>query len=419
MYTGIIMVTISTALMYILSFLGIYFQFFLLLTYLGWRKHHDPLPGFTDEQLPTVSIMVPCWNEETTVIGTLESLLASNYPADKLTLIVIDDGSTDTTWTVLQAYAYHPQVKLFHKVNEGSKFAALNFGLQHVTTSIVGCLDADSAVHPDAIRSSVEWFSDTGVYAVVPSMVIQNPQSIMQYMQKVEYEMSTYLKNVLHQLEALYVAPGPLTLFRKTVFDKLGPYKEAHHTEDLEIALRMQINNMRMVHADRSLVYTKGPRTWPDLLKQRIRWTYGFIKNVQDYKRYMFTRELGDLSFFILPFSAVSLIFVMFIFGMLSYQLISGIITTVQHTLLVGFHWYNFSLPQFSIFSLPSIPYSYIGLLGLALVIYTLVISRRVMLRQKLLSFDLLTILFYPYFASWWTIRSLYNAVRSQKSSWR
>ena len=106
-------------------------------------------------------------------------------------------------------------------------------------------------------------------------------------------------------------------------------------------------------------------------------------------------------------------------FGMLSFQMISGIIDMINHVAVVGIHMYNFSLPQFSIFSLPSIPYSYIGILGLGLVIYTLVISRRVMLKQKLLSFDLLTILIYPYFASWWTLRSLYNAVRSQKSSWR
>lgn len=413
------MTNFSQIFLYIVMFLGLYFQVFLLLTYLGWRKHYDPLPGFHgDETLPTVTVMVPCWNEETTVVATIDSLLASVYPTEKLKIMIIDDGSTDTTWQVVQKYADNPQVILLHKENEGSKFSALNHGLRHVTTEIVGCLDADSLVDIHAIRNSVEWFSDAGVSAVVPSMVIENPKSFMQYMQKVEYEISTYLKNVLHQLEALYVAPGPLTLFRKSVFDTLGEYREAHHTEDLEIALRMQIAGMRLTHADTSLVYTKGPRTWKALLKQRIRWTYGFIQNIRDYKRYLFSRELGDLSFFILPFSFVSLLVAVIVFWFFAIQLIVDIVHTIQKLLLVGVQLQPVSL-QPDLFSLPSTGYSYLGVITLLFLVLALVIGRRVILKQKLLSFDLLTVIIYPYFSSWWIIRSVWNAIGSKKSSWR
>lgn len=408
---------IQNALIYTSLFLAIYFQVFLFLTYIGWREHKDDLPGFASEDaLPSVSIMVPCYNEESTVVGTIESLLGSHYPKDKLKIVVIDDGSKDNTWNKVQQFAYNPQVILLQKKNEGSKFAALNFGLRHVTTDIVGCLDADSSVDSFAIRNSVQWFSREDVGAVVPSMVIDNPRSIMQHMQKVEYEIATYLKQVSHQLESLYVAPGPLTLFRKKVFDTLGEYKEAHHTEDLEIALRMQIAGMRLVHAKESLVYTKGPRTWPALLKQRIRWTYGFIKNVQDYRGYLFSPQLGDLSFFILPFAFISLIIAVLTLPFTVWQIIVPLVTGIQRILTVGFH---FSKPSFDIFSIPNQGYAWLGYLGLLFLVFSLVIGRRMILKQKLLSLDLLTTLIYPFFASWWTLRSLWNAIWSKKSSWR
>lgn len=408
---------IQNALIYTSLFLAIYFQVFLFLTYIGWREHKDDLPGFASEDaLPSVSIMVPCYNEASTVVGTIESLLGSHYPKGKLKIVVIDDGSKDDTWVNVQPFAHNPQVVLLQKKNEGSKFAALNFGLRHVTTDIVGCLDADSSVDSFAIRNSVQWFSRDDVGAVVPSMVIDNPKSIMQHMQKVEYEIATYLKQVLHQLESLYVAPGPLTLFRKKVFDTLGEYKEAHHTEDLEIALRMQIAGMRLVHSKESLVYTKGPRTWPALLKQRIRWTYGFIKNVQDYRGYLFSAQLGDLSFFILPFAFISLIIAVLTLPFTVWQIVVPLVTGIQRILTVGFH---FPKPSFDIFSIPNQGYAWLGYFGLLFLVFSLVIGRRMILKQKLLSLDLLTTLIYPFFASWWTLRSLWNAIWSKKSSWR
>lgn len=408
---------LQNTLIYTSLFLAIYFQVFLFLTYIGWREHKDTLPGFAnDDQLPSVSIMVPCYNEELTVVGTIKSLLDSHYPKDKLKVILIDDGSTDGTWNMVQQFAGNSQVVLLQKQNEGSKFAALNFGLAHVTTDIVGCLDADSSVDNFAIRNSVQWFSRDDVSGVVPSMVIDNPQTIMQHMQKVEYEIATYLKQVLHQLESLYVAPGPLTLFRKKVFDTLGEYKEAHHTEDLEIALRMQIAGMRLVHSKDSLVYTKGPRTWPALLKQRIRWTYGFIKNIQDYRSYLFSAQLGDLSFFVLPFSFISLVIAVLLFPFMIMQMVIPAVRAMERILTVGFH---FSKPTFDIFSIPNQGYTWLGLFGLLFLIFSLLIGRRIILKQKIFSFDLLTTLIYPFFASWWTLRSLMNAVISKKSSWR
>ena len=79
-------------------------------------------------------------------------------------------------------------------------------------------------------------------------------------------------------LGGIHVTPGPFSIFRKKVFDELGPFRKAHNTEDQEIALRMQEHGYRIEHCVDAYVYTVSPNTVGKLYRQRLRWVYGFIK---------------------------------------------------------------------------------------------------------------------------------------------
>lgn len=402
--------------LYATLFLTLYFQVFLLLTYFGWSKK-EKYPGFTEADFPTVSIMIPCWNEETTVKKTIDSILELHYPKDKLFVVVIDDGSTDNTWQVIQEYANHPQVRLLRKENEGSKFAALNYGLDNISTDIVGCLDADSRVDPNALQYAIVPFSNPEIMSVVPSMVIDKPKTFWQHMQKPEYELGIYLRKVFSALNSIYITPGPFSIFRRSVFDKIGYYLEAHHTEDLELALRMQVNGMKIVHVPEALVYTHGPKTWPALLKQRIRWTYGGFKNIlSDYRFIFFKRKYGTLGMFVLPFAMLSNLITVVAFPFLIWGLGSSIYNLATRLIWRGF---DVTAPTFDLFFVSTKSYIYISFIMLFITFIILYISRRSILRTRLLSFDLLTFFVYPFFASWWTIQSGINFITSKKSSWR
>ena len=143
------MASVLNIIFYILSFLAVYVQVFFLVTFfenrkkIVIRKENIELTNY-----PTVTIIIPCYNEENTVGNTLNSLFALNYPKDKLNIIVVDNASKDGTWDVLQNYADNPQIKLFQEIKAG-KHDALNKGLENITTEFVGCLDADSTVHPE------------------------------------------------------------------------------------------------------------------------------------------------------------------------------------------------------------------------------------------------------------------------------
>src|SRR5690606_7426660 len=100
----------------------LYFQIFLLISFFDKKKPSQSEVKGPVEYLST-TIIVPCYNEEKTVEKTVESLLDLNYPPDKLTIMVVNDGSTDNTWEIVQKYVDEPRVKLYQKENEGSKFA--------------------------------------------------------------------------------------------------------------------------------------------------------------------------------------------------------------------------------------------------------------------------------------------------------
>ena len=172
------MVSLLSTLVHTFLFISLYVQIFLIITLFEYhekkkgqsisiaQKSADSSATVT---YPSVMVIVPCFNEEATVIGTIESLKSMNYPADKLSIMAVDDGSTDNTWSYLEQYKNDPRVQIFHKEN-GGKHTAVNFGIEHSTSDLISCLDADSFVHPEALQRMLPYFRDPEIMAVTPAI---------------------------------------------------------------------------------------------------------------------------------------------------------------------------------------------------------------------------------------------------------
>ena len=134
---------ISTTFLYTFTFLAMYVEVFFLVTFFERRKEIvTKLDNNPNRIYPGVTIVVPCWNEEKTVTGTVNSLLALDYPKELLHLILVDDGSTDSTFSVLKKFEGTPNVTVIHKEN-GGKHTAMNLGISINKTEFIGCLDAE------------------------------------------------------------------------------------------------------------------------------------------------------------------------------------------------------------------------------------------------------------------------------------
>ena len=406
---------------YTIVFFALYVQLFFLWTFFERRKDLKELssedPVLT--KFPSVAVIVPCWNEEKTVHGTVESLLALEYPKDKLQLVLVDDGSTDTTWQEILHYKDHPQIKIFQKEN-GGKHTAVNYGIEHTQSDYISCLDADSFVAADALKRIMYTFEkDPEVMAVAPSIIIASPKNIMQSIQKVEYNMSLYNKRMLAFLDAIHVTPGPFSVFKREVFDRIGGFRKAHNTEDAEIAFRMQVNHMRIDHCYMAQVYTVPPDSAYKLYKQRLRWTYGFLQNVIDYRKYIFKGEYGNFALFTVPAGVISILTAIYIFGIFIYQTLHGIYRWIVQIQAAGFHITAHSF-HFDPFFLNTRIITIVGILLYGFLFFAIINGQKLAQEKTVFSkYVIPYMIIYSVIAPFWLIRAVYNVVAAKKPSWR
>lgn len=412
---------VFSVVIYVLLFITTYFEVFLLVTYFRERnkfKETKPSPR-APEKYPSVTIMVPAWNEEKTISGTVNSLLQLDYPKNLLNIFIVDDGSTDKTFEVANGFLNEPQVKVFRKEN-GGKYTALNLGLSHATSELVGCLDADSFISPNALHEMVPYFDDLEVMAVTPSVQIHKPHGVLQRLQAIEYMVGAFTRKVFSRIDGLYVTPGPFSIYRRTVFEKIGLFAHGYDTEDMEMALRMQSNHMRIENAHTALVYTVGPRTLPSLLRQRIRWSSGFLKNsFFNYRHMFFNKRFGNLGLLTMPFAFIS-IFVGLVFSALyAKSILSSIFERYVQFSALGFR---------SIFHAPSLDWFAINFGFRNLIIYLLLfvtfsfvfIGMKMVIRKFRFSRDVVYfILLYGIISPFWLAVSVYNLITATEARWR
>lgn len=410
---------IQDFLFYGISFLSIYVQIFLLLTYLERRKEIKYRTGQEIElpDYPSVTVIVPCWNEEKTIGGTIESLLKLDYPKEKLNIILVDDGSKDNTWSVMESYIGNPQILAFQKEN-GGKHTAVNLGIEKSTTDFIGCLDADSFVHPQALKRIMTYFDNKEVMSVAPAIIVTGPKNLVQKIQKIEYDWSIFTKKMLGLNNAIHVAPGPFSIFRKEVFEKIGKFRKAHNTEDMEIAYRMQENHMKIEHANDAFVYTVTPDTIKKLYKQRLRWIYGFIQNTIDYRRLLFRRKYGNFSFFTLPSGAISVVSVVFLFFFTIYNAVSFLAKEIVKISTVGFSFSSDRL--FDPFYLNTNATMIVAIALYGAVITAMLIGTRMAEGRPKITFNhLWFFIIYSLVAPFWLLKAVYNTVFAKKTAWR
>lgn len=409
---------ILTAIFYALSFLAVYVQVFLLVTFFENRRSIVIRKDDIDlDHYPSVSIIIPCYNEEYTVPLTIESLLALHYPKDKLKIIAVDNNSKDNTWEVLKSYESNPQISIFKEEKIG-KHNALNKGIENCTTEFLGCLDADSTVHPEALKRIMTFFKDEHTMAVAPSIVVRDPKNILQYAQRAEYDMSHYNKKMLAFLGGIHVTPGPFSIFRKRVFEELGHYTKAHHTEDQEIAMRMQKNGYKIDHAPDAYVYTKSPDTVPKLYRQRVRWMYGFINNALDYRELFFKSKYGTIGLFTLPSGFISISGTIFLLIFSFSQFYQYIGRKVLQAQAVGLHL-NSTKISFDLFFFNAKAFVFISLLLYILVITAMLNGRKMIYGRPAPWWDIpLFIIVYTVIAPIWLIKAVWNSLTSTEASW-
>ncbi len=348
---------------------GVYFfymfvsLFFLILTLLLYSHNKNRLMHIPElKENYALSVLIPAYNEEETIQGTIESIFSSNYKGLK-EVIVINDGSKDNTLKIANSLKKkYPKLIILDKKNSG-KADSINYALKFVKGDFIAIIDADSYPEKNAFSHLMGYFSDTKVGAVTAACTPLNRNTLLERLQAIEYKVIAFTRKLLEFIDSIYVAPGSLSVYRKIALDEIGGFDKTNMTEDIESTWHILKNGWKVKMCLAATVTTIVPNKFKAWWIQRVRWTIGGFQVLKKYFRYVFQKSM--FGYFVIPFFAFGLSIGLLGLGLFFYLLLIRVLNQVE----IVFYKMNANVSVISLSNLNMTPtvLNYFGIVLFAL----------------------------------------------------
>ncbi|MBN2598706.1 glycosyltransferase family 2 protein [Labilibaculum sp.] len=298
---------------------------------------------------PSVSVLVPAFNEAKTIVDNIESIYTIHY--NNFDVIIINDGSTDSTFEEMQTAfklekvnfavnmeiptkevrgVYKSMLSTYSNLvvidkENGGKADALNAGINVSDKALFMAIDADSILEPDAVLKLVKPFLERtdrrviaagGVVRIANSCLVENgriadvkvPRNILARMQVLEYTRSFLMGRMAWaQLDGLIIISGAMGMFDREVVVQSGGY--AHSIgEDMELVVRIRRymsenrEKYKIEYVPDPLCWTEAPVNLKVFGRQRSRWTRGTIETLTDHSKIFLSPQYGSMGLLGYPF---------------------------------------------------------------------------------------------------------------------
>lgn len=316
------------------------------LSVLALRREHRWMLGFEDRikqrwgVLPSISIVIPAFNEEDSIIASIKSVLKSRYP--RIEVIAVNDGSSDRTLArVLEAFPLKSvslrvggelssepvrgvwsddegRVVLVDKHN-GGKADALNAGINLARSPLVCVVDADTLLERDTLLQLVEPFFDNPTMLVAGGFIRLRRSdragagsALLYWLQELEYARSYgCFRAGLNVIHANVIISGALGLFRRAAVLEVGGYDPLAVGEDMELVLRLHEKHIRerrayaIAQIGFAVCRTSACDSLDLLARQRMRWQRGLLSSLRAYRSMVFAPRAGAVGMVALPYLAI------------------------------------------------------------------------------------------------------------------
>ncbi|RLJ00598.1 MAG: hypothetical protein DRP06_01755 [Candidatus Aenigmatarchaeota archaeon] len=381
------------------------------------KNHYKFFVDKPTKNYPSVTFLIPAYNEKKFVSKCINSVLNLDYPENKIKIICIDDGSTDKTSDICKNIK-NRRVVVINKKNTG-KADSLNIALKLVDTEFVVSMDADSFPRKNYLKKIIGHFDDKDIAAISPAMKINKPQTFMQQIQWVEYIFSIYLRKLFAIFDCQYVLPGPGSIYRTDQLKEIGGWDKRSLVEDTELAFRMYEKGYKIENCTNAYVDTEAPATFKELFQQRVRWYRGYLQTTFQYKHLLGNSKYGNLGLFILPINFVWIFILGFLFFMPLYMFLTDFVEYIHTLYLVGFEWsplvFNFDILYISSYTYF---FALFFLIGITTILISLYISGEKMdfKGKKVFYFGYLFI--YPFLYSTFWIAAVVYEIFKRNNKW-
>lgn len=302
---------------------------------------------YRDEINIPISVIIPAYNEEVTIVDAINSLLKLDYKLYEI--VVVDDGSKDNTSQVVidafkmskinipirkvvkcqndeycyKTYAFRVPITLVRKVNGGSKADANNMGINACNYPYFICMDADSVLQKDSLKEiAIPVLEDSNTVAVGGSIRILNdtrirdgelveyhlPKNIVAAYQSMEYDRSFLMSRLFYDtIDGSLNVSGAFGLFKKDIVVQAGGYDPDAKGEDMDLIMHLHMycrdNNIPygVRYSANAVCWTQVPDTLGSLTKQRIRWHLGMKQNLGKYKKMALSPKYRSIGLVSIP----------------------------------------------------------------------------------------------------------------------
>lgn len=279
---------------------------FLTLPLVIYHKLREARRPAAYTHLPSVSVLIPAFNEEKVLARTIETVIEASYPGKEV--IVIDDGSADRTYQIAQGFSGRG-VKIIHRPN-GGKASALNHGLLFARGEIIIIVDADSQVCKSTFLELVQPFKDPEVAAVAGNIKVLNRDNWLTRCQALEYIASINIfRRAFDVFGSVTVVPGALGAYRREVLESGGLYDPDTLVEDFDVTIKALKSGKVVQASSLAVSYTEAPRTVTELVKQRQRWYRGNFQALWKHHDAALNARYGFLQKLSFPFMILSMTF--------------------------------------------------------------------------------------------------------------
>jgi cellulose synthase/poly-beta-1,6-N-acetylglucosamine synthase-like glycosyltransferase len=228
-------------------------------------------PVKKDEFYPTVTLLIPAYNEEKVIEDKIKNSLEIEYPKDKLSIVVISDGSDDMTDEIVKKYT-DKGVILKRFGDRMGKVGVLNRAMQEVTSDIVIFSDANTMYKKDAVKKLIYNLADTSVGAVTGDVRLASEKVSFGHGERLYYRYERFIQQKESNIGSIVGVDGAMYAIRKNLY--LPPSNNII-LDDFVISMNVGIQGYRVIYEPEAIAYEETSPTWRDEFKRRPRITAG------------------------------------------------------------------------------------------------------------------------------------------------
>ncbi|MBU1045897.1 glycosyltransferase family 2 protein [Patescibacteria group bacterium] len=284
----------------------------LLLFSIGKERKEKPSSTYK----PSVTVLIPAFNEEAVITATIRSVQAQTYPVEEI--IVVDDCSLDRTAQI--AASLVTKVVRTH-CNTGTKSRALNFGTSFVHTEVVVNVDADTVLDPKAIEYLIPALSDGKTLCASGFVIPQRIKNFWEMARLVQYLYYLRIhKSAQVHWQSSLVASGCFSALNTAILKELGGFPEGNMAEDMALTWKAHLVGKKVKFVPQAVCYPKDPSNWKQYRSQVTRWYRGFLQCIADNRTHLAKKP--RLAFFVLWYLLSGISQPLFL-GAFAYMLVS------------------------------------------------------------------------------------------------